>query len=71
MSGKAGIIWERFSENRLSVAAAGVVIVLALAAAFAPLISPYKPSAIHVNSVLAAPSLAHPMGTDELGRDVL
>lgn len=67
----ARIVWGRYKRNKLSVAAAVVVLLLALAAISAPLISPYKYTAIDVNNVLAAPSLSHPLGTDELGRDVL
>ncbi len=67
----ARVVWSRFKKNRLSVAAAIVVLLLALAAIAAPLISPYKYTSIDVNNVLSAPSLAHPLGTDELGRDVL
>ena len=37
----------------------------------APLLAPYDPLANDWNAVLQAPSMAHPLGTDELGRDVL
>ncbi|THB81575.1 MAG: ABC transporter permease [Desulfobacteraceae bacterium] len=37
-------------------------------AIFAPIISPYNPSDF-VGDSLAGPSLSHPIGTDELGRD--
>ena len=43
--------------------------VLALAL-LAPLLSPYDPDAVDVKSILLAPSTAHLMGTDSLGRDV-
>jgi ABC-type dipeptide/oligopeptide/nickel transport systems, permease components len=42
-----------------------------LAAIFAPYIAPYNPDKINVNSILLPPSFAHPLGTDQLGRDVL
>jgi len=44
--------------------------VLALAAIFAPLIAPYEYDKIDLENVRAGPSLDHPLGTDELGRDV-
>ncbi len=50
---------------------AGIVTALVLVALLAPLISPYDPFAIDVEHVLEPPSLAHPCGTDLLGRDVL
>jgi peptide/nickel transport system permease protein len=52
---------------------AGLVIVLvaALAALAGPLLSPYDPAAQELARRLEAPSLAHPFGLDELGRDIL
>jgi peptide/nickel transport system permease protein len=47
------------------VAAAWVVVAIA-----APLIAPYDPL-VQTSDLYAAPSAAHPFGTDELGRDVL
>jgi peptide/nickel transport system permease protein len=59
--------------RRYGLAAAGgaVVVLWALAAVFAPWITPYKPDVVNVAGRLAAPSTAHWLGTDELGRDVL
>lgn len=53
--------------------AAGLAIVLlmSLVAIFAPLLAPYPPNAEHLEHILEAPSLAFPLGTDRLGRDVL
>lgn len=53
--------------------AIGVILVtlLVLSALFAPLLAPYDPAAIDVPSKLQAPSAAHWLGTDQLGRDVL
>ena len=50
----------------------GVVIVglIVLAAIFAPLITPYDPYYQDLMSTLRPPSLAHPFGTDMVGRDV-
>ncbi len=46
------------------------LIILAVVVLFGPVISPYNPN--QTSSVaMAAPSLSHPMGTDQLGRDVL
>jgi peptide/nickel transport system permease protein len=43
---------------------------LALLGIFGRLFSPYDPLGIDLSASLKAPSLAHPMGTDQLGRDV-
>lgn len=51
----------------------GLVIlgVLGLAALLAPWIAPHDPAAQDVLDRYAGPSLSHPLGTDELGRDEL
>jgi len=50
---------------------AAIVCVFLLLAAFAPLAAPYDPFDQDLSAALAAPSLAHPLGTDQYGRDVL
>jgi peptide/nickel transport system permease protein len=52
---------------------AGLVIVLiaVLAALAGPLLSPYDPAAQELARRLEGPSLSHPFGLDELGRDIL
>jgi peptide/nickel transport system permease protein len=42
-----------------------------LAALFAPLLTPYDPIALDLAAGLQPPSLTHPFGTDQLGRDIL
>ena len=58
--------------RRRPMALAGLVVatLFVLMALFAPLIAPYDPSATNFSAVLQAPSAAHIMGTDDLGRDV-
>jgi peptide/nickel transport system permease protein len=65
------VIGKRFSRNRLSVIGAGTIILLITISILAPLIAPYDPTAIDVHNVLSPPSKEHPIGTDELGRDLL
>ncbi len=48
-----------------------VILLLVLAAIFAPLIAPYNPDTINVTHMLAGPSWNHLLGTDSLGRDNL
>ena len=52
--------------------AAGLVfiVVMALVAVFAPLVTPYDPLTVDYGGMLAAPSWQHWMGTDSFGRDV-
>ena len=63
--------WYQFRKNKLAVIGAVMVLLLFAAAALAPWISPYDPTAIDLKKVLEAPTLEHPFGTDPLGRDVL
>jgi peptide/nickel transport system permease protein len=48
-----------------------IVLVAAIAALAGPLLSPYDPAAQELARRLEAPSRAHPLGLDELGRDIL
>ena len=60
---------KRFRKNKLALFGLAVLVFFALAAAAAPLLAPFDPSAI-VESETLQPSLKHPFGTDDLGRDV-
>jgi peptide/nickel transport system permease protein len=60
---------KRFLRNRAAVVGAIVLIVLTAAAVFAPLLTPYSPAHIDLNSVLQPPSARHWLGTDSTGRD--
>jgi len=48
-----------------------ILVALVAIAVFAPLIAPHDPNAIDASRILGPPDLAHPFGTDDLGRDVL
>jgi peptide/nickel transport system permease protein len=63
--------WRHFRRNRLAVAGGVIVAAMLAVALLAPLLAPYDPSAIQVNSILLPPSFDHLLGTDALGRDVL
>ncbi len=70
-SGFAAIFWSRFRTNGLAVTGGVIVAFLFLIAIFAPLIAPYNPDDIDSTQVLNPPGVRHPLGTDDLGRDVL
>lgn len=65
------LFWKRFKRNRLAVLGGVIVLSLFLIALFSPLISPYDPNEIDRKHILEPPSMTHPLGTDDLGRDVL
>ncbi len=48
-----------------------LVVTLTLAAVFAPFLAPHDPTAVDATARLAGSSADHPLGTDELGRDML
>jgi peptide/nickel transport system permease protein len=47
----------------------GLLVVLVALAVLAPLVTSGEPNALHFDAQLAPPSWAHPLGTDQLGRD--
>ncbi|MGM1018847.1 MAG: oligopeptide ABC transporter permease [Actinomycetota bacterium] len=61
----------RFLRNPVAVVGAIVLIVVVLASALAPIISPYPPDAIDLAQIRQPPSADHLLGTDSTGRDVL
>jgi peptide/nickel transport system permease protein len=61
----------RFGKNRLGVVSLSVFVLIVLVALAAPHLAPYNPDTIHLGQRLRAPSLAHLLGTDSYGRDVL
>ncbi len=58
-------------KSPLTLFGALLVILLIFMAIFAPLIAPYNPNKISLREKLTPPSLKHPFGTDEVGRDLL
>ncbi len=69
--GPAGARRRRPPLDALSTTGSAILLLLALAAAAAPLLAPHDPEAVEVSRVLGRPDLAHPFGSDVLGRDVL
>ncbi|WP_420038041.1 ABC transporter permease [Streptomyces sp. cg28] len=57
--------------NKLAMTGAVIALIFVLAALLAPLVAPYDPARPDFDNVLAAPSWAHWLGTDDLGRDQL
>lgn len=62
--------WLAFKRNPMAVAGLGIVVLLLLVAAFAPLIAPFDPIAQALDKRLLPPSATNWFGTDALGRDI-
>lgn len=69
--GALGEFWRRLRRARFGLVGlilAALIVVVALAA---PALAPHPPGRQNIRAVLQAPSATYPLGTDELGRDVL
>ncbi|MBW7883165.1 MAG: ABC transporter permease [Caldilineaceae bacterium] len=69
---RTGVWWTTriLIRQRPAQIGGAIVLLLILAALFAPVIAPYDPYAIDVKERLQPPSMAHFFGTDDLGRDL-
>ena len=63
--------WRRFRRHRLAVASSVVLLAIVLAVLLGPSLWRVQINEIDFTSRLEAPTLAHPLGTDDLGQDVL
>lgn len=70
MASQSGML-RRFLRQPRAVAGAMMVLLFVLIALAAPLLTSYDPEVPNMDLMLEPPSLAHPFGMDEFGRDVL
>ncbi len=63
--------WRRFRRHRLAFASFCVLSLLILAVVFGPMVWRMPINEIDFGAKLEGPSLAHPLGTDDLGQDLL
>lgn len=68
--GRARTFGRRYLRNRVGLLGLVLVVIVVIVALFADVITPHAPLK-SAAAPLLAPSRAHPMGTDDLGRDVL
>jgi ABC-type dipeptide/oligopeptide/nickel transport system permease subunit len=64
-------VWVRVARHRGARIGAGLLLVLALVAASAPVLAPGDPAAMGDDRFLEPPGPANVLGTDDIGRDVL
>jgi ABC-type dipeptide/oligopeptide/nickel transport system permease subunit len=69
--GHARLAWRRLTRRPASLAGMLVVALFTVAAAGAPWLAPGDPLRTDWSQIRKAPSAAHLLGTDDLGRDVL
>ncbi len=62
---------QQFMRRPLAVAGLIIVVGMLLVALFAPQLAPYDPTKPDFMAILQAPSAQYPLGTDEVGRDLL
>ncbi len=63
--------WVRFLHQRWAMAGLLFLLIVIVAAIFAPLVAPHPPDVQDINAINAGPSASHWLGTDDLGRDIL
>ena len=68
-AGPAGVL-SALRRNRTAMAAVLLLAVVAVCAIVAPLLIPGNATQIDFSRAVRSPSLAHPFGTDDLGRDL-
>lgn len=64
-------MWQRVVRSRSALIGGGVLLLIALIALAAPVISPFDPIRTNQRLSLGQPTLDHLMGTDRFGRDIL
>lgn len=66
-----GLAWKYFLRHKLAVTGMVVVVLLIVACIVGPIVSPYNVEKSSLRIRYQPPSLEHPFGTDDLGRDML
>lgn len=64
-------VWRQYRAHRGALFGAGVFIFIILAVTVGPSVWDVDPQFLDISNKNQAPSLAHPLGTDNLGRDTL
>ena len=67
---RMGRLWYRVKGSPLTLIGAAIALVVLFVIIAAPVLASYPPDKISLSARLAAPSLQHVFGTDEVGRDL-
>lgn len=63
--------WKAFKKNKISFLSLIIILSISMLSAVGIVYTPQDPYKPNLSDALAPPSLAHPLGTDWLGRDIL
>jgi peptide/nickel transport system permease protein len=63
--------WAKLRRNKAALLGGIMILIYLITALLAPVIFPSSPSAPNLSRALERPSVANPLGTDELGRSIL
>ena len=64
-------VWHQFTRHKGAMAGGAVFVLIVLGVFVGPLLWPLEASFIDIRARNQGPSLAHPFGTDQLGRDMM
>jgi peptide/nickel transport system permease protein len=64
-------VWRMLRKDVFGLVGAAILVLLVLVTLLAQWLSPYSPTENNYSAIEQPPSLAHPFGTDDLGRDIL
>ncbi|MBY0689092.1 dipeptide ABC transporter ATP-binding protein [Microbacterium marinilacus] len=64
-------LWRLLLGRAQFVVCGSLILVLVVAVTLAPWVAPFSPTQQDLAHMLSGPTLLHPLGTDDLGRDVL
>ena len=64
-------VWNEFKNHKGALAGAIIFALIVILVLLGPFIWPYEANGINIRIRNQGPSLAHPLGTDQLGRDTL
>lgn len=63
-------VWARFRKDPLALVGLIIIVAMALMAIFLPMVSPYSYDGMDLTAMNQGPTLQHPCGTDQMGRDL-
>ncbi|WP_320930681.1 ABC transporter permease [Hungatella sp.] len=64
-------VLRQMSYNKMAMFGAVILLIEVILVLLAPVIAPYSHTSVNMAAAMQGPSLAHPFGTDDVGRDIL